>query len=78
MRHIEIARGGILYVATATGKERPVRFELAYYALMPEVRSSPWKDPQWLGEARGTLPLIAYARNKASRESLDEETLQRG
>ncbi len=64
-RHIEIAqKEGTLYVAHgATGKGNDqVRFELAYYALMPEVKIiAPWKDPEWLSEFEGRSQMIAYA-----------------
>ena len=56
-RHIEIAKKeGTVYVAHgATGKGNDqVRFELAFYALMPEVKIiAPWKDPEWLSEFEG-------------------------
>ena len=64
-RHIEIAKKEeTLYVAHgATGKGNDqVRFELAYYALMPEVKIiAPWKDPEWLAEFEGRSHMIAYA-----------------
>ncbi len=64
-RHIEIAmKEGTVYVAHgATGKGNDqVRFELAFYALMPEVQIiAPWKDPEWLSEFEGRSQMIAYA-----------------
>ncbi|MBN2858889.1 MAG: argininosuccinate synthase [Sphaerochaetaceae bacterium] len=64
-RHIEIAKKeGTVYVAHgATGKGNDqVRFELAFYALMPEVKIiAPWKDPEWLSEFEGRSQMIAYA-----------------
>ncbi len=65
-RHIEIAKKeGTLYVAHgATGKGNDqVRFELAFYALMPEVKIiAPWKDPEWLSEFEGRTQMIEYAK----------------
>lgn len=65
-RHIEIAKKeGTVYVAHgATGKGNDqVRFELAFYALMPEVKIiAPWKDPEWLSEFEGRSQMIAYAQ----------------
>ncbi|MDD3824177.1 MAG: argininosuccinate synthase, partial [Sphaerochaetaceae bacterium] len=65
-RHIDIARKeGTVYVAHgATGKGNDqVRFELGYYALMPEVKIiAPWKDPEWLGQFEGRSDMIAYAQ----------------
>ncbi len=62
---IEIAnKEKAAYVAHgATGKGNDqVRFELAYYALNPEIKIiSPWKDPEFLSEFRGRGDLIAYA-----------------
>ena len=64
-RHIEIAQQeGTKYVAHgATGKGNDqVRFELAYYALMPDVQIiAPWKDPEWLSEFEGRSHMIAYS-----------------
>ncbi|HHU87897.1 MAG: argininosuccinate synthase [Sphaerochaetaceae bacterium] len=64
-RQIEIAqKEGTLYVAHgATGKGNDqVRFELAFYALMPEVKIiAPWKEREWLDEFEGRSDLIAYA-----------------
>lgn len=65
-RHIDIARlENTKYVAHgATGKGNDqVRFELGYYALMPDVKIiAPWKDPEWLAEFEGRSDLIAYAQ----------------
>lgn len=64
--HVELARQeGTLYVAHgATGKGNDqVRFELGYYALMPEVKIiAPWKDELWLNEFEGRSDMIAYAK----------------
>ncbi|NCB01989.1 MAG: argininosuccinate synthase [Spirochaetia bacterium] len=63
-RHIEIAKKeNTLYVAHgATGKGNDqVRFELGYYALMPEVKIiAPWKDTEWLSEFEGRSHMINY------------------
>lgn len=65
-RHIEIAqKEETLYVAHgATGKGNDqVRFELAYYALMPNVKIiAPWKDEEWLTSFEGRSDMIAYAQ----------------
>ncbi|MHC1693460.1 MAG: argininosuccinate synthase [Sphaerochaetaceae bacterium] len=65
-RHIEVAqKENTKYVAHgATGKGNDqVRFELGYYALMPDVKIiAPWKDPEWLAEFEGRSDLIAYAQ----------------
>ena len=64
--HIEIAKQeNTVYVAHgATGKGNDqVRFELGYYALMPEVKIiAPWKDEEWLSQFEGRSDLIAYAK----------------
>jgi argininosuccinate synthase len=63
---IEIAqKEGAEYVAHgSTGKGNDqVRFELAYYALNPEIKVvSPWKDPQFLSQFKGRGDLLDYAR----------------
>lgn len=63
---IEIAhKEGAGYVAHgATGKGNDqVRFELAYYALKPNIKViSPWKDAQFLSEFEGRGDLLEYAR----------------
>jgi len=65
-KQIEIAReeGTNLVSHGSTGKGNDqVRFELSYYALMPEVEIySPWKDPEFLGQFKGRTDLINYAR----------------
>jgi argininosuccinate synthase len=64
-RQVEIAdREGTDYVAHgATGKGNDqVRFELAYYALKPNVKViSPWKDPEFLAQFKGRSDMIRYA-----------------
>jgi argininosuccinate synthase len=63
---IEIAdKEGAGYVAHgSTGKGNDqVRFELAYYALNPEIKViSPWKDPRFLSQFTGRSDLLEYAR----------------
>lgn len=57
-------RYGADYVAHgATGKGNDqVRFELAYYALKPDIRViSPWKDPEFLSQFQGRSDMIRYA-----------------
>lgn len=55
---------GADYVAHgATGKGNDqVRFELAYYALKPDIKViSPWKDPEFLSQFQGRSDMIRYA-----------------
>jgi len=64
-RQIEIAiKEGTNYVSHgATGKGNDqVRFEFAFYALMPDVKIiAPWKEEEFLEEFKGRSDLIAYA-----------------
>jgi len=64
-RQIEFARrvGADFVAHGATGKGNDqVRFELAYYALNPDIRViAPWKVPQFLATFRGRSDLIRYA-----------------
>jgi len=64
-RHIEIEmKEGTKYVSHgATGKGNDqVRFEFAYYALMPDVKIvAPWKEEEFLEQFKGRSDLIAYA-----------------
>lgn len=66
---VEIAeKEGAGYVAHgSTGKGNDqVRFELAYYALNPEIKVvSPWKDPKFLAQFEGRGDLLEYARENA-------------
>jgi argininosuccinate synthase len=78
-RHqIEIAhREGAEWVSHgATGKGNDqVRFELAYYALDPNIRViAPWKDPSFLATFRGRSDMIRYAQEKnlEIKSSLDK------
>jgi argininosuccinate synthase len=67
-RQIEIAEetGAAFVSHGATGKGNDqVRFELAYYALNPEIKViAPWKDPGFLAEFKGRPDMIRYAREK--------------
>ena len=64
-RQIEIAikEGTNIVSHGATGKGNDqVRFEFAYYALMPDVEIiSPWKDQEFLNEFKGRTDMINYA-----------------
>lgn len=64
-RQIEIAqREGARYVAHgATGKGNDqVRFELAYYALHPDIRViAPWKDLEFMAQFKGRSDLLDFA-----------------
>ncbi len=56
---------GAKYVSHgSTGKGNDqVRFELAYYALNPEIKIiAPWKMKEYLGQFKGRDDLIAYAK----------------
>lgn len=65
-KQIEIAgREKAEYVAHgSTGKGNDqIRFELAYYALNPNVKViSPWKDQEFIAEFKGRSDLISYAK----------------
>ncbi len=67
-RHVEIARkeGTRIVAHGATGKGNDqVRFELGYYALMPEAKViAPWKDQEFLNQFKGRTDLINYAAAK--------------
>lgn len=64
-RQIEIAalEGADIVAHGATGKGNDqVRFELAYYALKPNVRViAPWKNSEFLAEFKGRSDMIAFA-----------------
>jgi argininosuccinate synthase len=64
-RQVEIAARErsdcVAHGATGKGNDQ-VRFELAYYALMPGIKViSPWKDPAFLAEFKGRSDMIRYA-----------------
>ncbi|MFQ6677608.1 MAG: argininosuccinate synthase [Fidelibacterota bacterium] len=65
-KQIDIAaREGAGYVSHgSTGKGNDqVRFELAYYALNPEIKViAPWKDPEFLDQFKGRTDMIHYAK----------------
>lgn len=64
-RQIEIAalEGADIVAHGATGKGNDqVRFELAYYALKPDVRViAPWKNGEFLAQFKGRSDMIAFA-----------------
>jgi argininosuccinate synthase len=64
-RHIEIAqKENAAYVSHgATGKGNDqVRFELAFYALAPEIKVlAPWKMQEFLDEFKGRIDMLNYA-----------------
>jgi argininosuccinate synthase len=67
-RQVEIAhQEGAQWVSHgATGKGNDqVRFELAYYALDPQIKViAPWKDPAFLAAFKGRTDMIKYAEEK--------------
>jgi len=64
-KQIEIAKeeGTNIVAHGATGKGNDqVRFELCYYALMPDVKIiAPWKDREFLNQFKGRTDLLKYA-----------------
>lgn len=67
-RHIEIAeKENATYVSHgSTGKGNDqVRFELAYYALKPEIKViAPWKSQEYLDQFKGRTDMLKYAEDK--------------
>jgi argininosuccinate synthase len=68
-RQIEIAVReeaiGVAHGATGKGNDQ-VRFELAYYALHPEIKVlAPWKMPQFLEQFQGRTQLLEFAERHA-------------
>ena len=64
-RHIEIARlegcKAVSHGSTGKGNDQ-VRFELAFYALAPDMHIiAPWRIPEFLTQFKGRPDLIAYA-----------------
>lgn len=64
-RQIEIAEkvgaGYVAHGSTGKGNDQ-VRFELAYYALKPDIQViAPWRDPEFLGQFSGRTDLLDYA-----------------
>ena len=77
-KQIEIAREEgtniVAHGATVKGNDQ-VRFELSYYALMPEVEIiSPWKDREFLNQFKGRTDLLKYAaqHNIPVKASIDK------
>ena len=65
-RQIEIAHevgaGSVAHGSTGKGNDQ-VRFELAYYALDPEISViAPWKMPEFLEQFSGRQELLGFAR----------------
>ncbi len=60
---LAIAEGAEYVAHGATGKGNDqVRFEMAYYALKPDVKIiAPWKDEKFLAQFPGRQEMIAYA-----------------
>jgi argininosuccinate synthase len=58
---IEYGADYVAHGATGKGNDQ-VRFELAYYALKPDIKViSPWKDTEFLGQFQGRSDMIRYA-----------------
>lgn len=67
-KHIELAvkegAGHVSHGATGKGNDQ-LRFELAYYALKPDVIIiSPWKDAEFLHQFKGRTDMMKYAEGK--------------
>jgi len=58
---IEYGADYVSHGATGKGNDQ-VRFELAYYALKPDIKViSPWKDGEFLSQFQGRSDMIRYA-----------------
>ncbi len=58
---IEYGADYVSHGATGKGNDQ-VRFELAYYALKPDIKViSPWKDAEFLSQFQGRSDMIRYA-----------------
>jgi argininosuccinate synthase len=58
---IEYGADYVAHGATGKGNDQ-VRFELAYYALKPDIKViSPWKDSEFLAQFQGRSDMIRYA-----------------
>jgi len=58
---IEYGADYVAHGATGKGNDQ-VRFELAYYALKPDIKViSPWKDSEFLSQFQGRSDMIRYA-----------------
>jgi argininosuccinate synthase len=67
-RHIEIAKqydaAYVSHGSTGKGNDQ-VRFELAYYALNPNIKVfAPWKCEEFLNQFKGRTDLLKYAEEK--------------
>jgi argininosuccinate synthase len=67
-RQVEVAleedAAWVSHGATGKGNDQ-VRFELAYWALAPQIGViAPWKMPEFLAQFKGRPDLIAYARDQ--------------
>ncbi|HOP57811.1 MAG TPA: argininosuccinate synthase [Bacteroidales bacterium] len=67
-KQIEVCRqegaSAVAHGATGKGNDQ-VRFELCYYALMPDVKViSPWKDKEFLALFKGRTDLLKYASER--------------
>ena len=61
---IERGAGWVSHGATGKGNDQ-VRFELAYYALAPQIRViSPWKTPSFLEQFQGRTDLIKFCKDQ--------------
>ena len=68
-RQIEIAElegaAAVSHGATGKGNDQ-VRFELAYYALKPNVKViAPWKDKEFLAQFKGRSDMLDYSERHA-------------
>ncbi len=58
---VEYGADYVAHGATGKGNDQ-VRFELAYYALKPDIKViSPWKDGEFLSQFQGRSDMIRYA-----------------
>ncbi len=58
---IEYGADYVAHGSTGKGNDQ-VRFELAYYALKPDIKViSPWKDAEFLSQFQGRSDMIRYA-----------------
>lgn len=67
-RHIEIAKqynaAYVSHGSTGKGNDQ-VRFELAYYALNPDIKVfAPWKNEEFLSQFKGRTGMLQYAEEK--------------
>ncbi|RMG13970.1 MAG: argininosuccinate synthase [Planctomycetota bacterium] len=59
--------GWVAHGATGKGNDQ-VRFELAYWALAPQIRVlAPWKTPEFLARFKGRVDLIEFAKEHGVR-----------